>query len=147
MNSSVAGYEFLIRMFFLIVSDSCRCSSVPNFIVKSLENYWHIICYLFFVPIQISWPKFQIYNVILYFYFNCSQMKRHYVLQHVQVFLRFSLHIYFCRNFSLSVMGCVPFILHLLYWSVVIVLVRVCFLLPGLCCIGCFVSVLFIRAI
>jgi len=31
---SVAGYEFLIRMFFITVDDSCRSSSVPNFIVS-----------------------------------------------------------------------------------------------------------------
>jgi len=35
MNScSMAGYEFLIRMFFIIVDDSCRCSSISNFIVS-----------------------------------------------------------------------------------------------------------------
>jgi hypothetical protein len=51
-----------------------------------VENYWHIICYLFFVPSQWSCPKFQIHNIILYFYFNCSQVK-HYVLQLVKCFL------------------------------------------------------------
>ena len=136
MNScSLAVTEFLICLFFIIVDDNCRCTSVANFVVIVCVEITDTSSVIFYL-VQISWPKFWICSLILYFYFNCIQVKRHYVVQLNQVFLRFSVQIYFCRNFSSSVMGCVPFFLLHICWTVGIILVRVRFLLHGLCLIG-----------
>jgi len=96
-SCSVAGYELLICMFFIIVDDNCRCSSIPNFIVSLCGKL--LTRHLLFVLCSKSNQLAQISN--LQSNFVLLFVKRHYVLQLVQVFLRFSLHIYFCRNFSL----------------------------------------------
>jgi hypothetical protein len=82
---SVAGYELLIFMFFIIVDDSHRCSSIPNFIVglcgKLLTYLLFVLCsksnqlaqisdlQINFVPLFLTAVK---WNVIMFYnLFKC----------------------------------------------------------------------------